>query len=76
MAMEKFARLEEGIDRLLSGYEALRGVNAGLKEELLSKTREVDALKERLASLEAEKGGVRERVDGLLERLEGLIQNA
>lgn len=76
MAIEKFARLEEGIDRLLSGYEALRGVNAGLEEELLSKTREVDALKEKLASLEAEKGAVRQRVDGLLERLDGLIQNA
>lgn len=76
MAIEKFARLEEGIDRLLSGYEALRGVNAGLEEELLAKTREVDALKEKLASLEAEKGAVRQRVDGLLERLDGLIQNA
>lgn len=76
MALEKFVRLEEGLDRLLGGFEALKRENEELKDALGSKDRELLELKEKITKLDKEKGLVKEKVDGLLERLEGLIQNA
>lgn len=76
MALDKFEKLEEGLCRLLEAYESL----AREKREMLasqgSKDEELAALREKVARLEREKEQVRERVDGLLARLETLMQGA
>jgi len=76
MALDNFDRLEEGLTRLLSDLETLRAENRGLKEVLRAKEAEVETLNEKIGRLDKEKGLVKEKVDGLLERLEGLIQRA
>ncbi len=76
MVIDNFDRLEDGITRLLADLETLRAENRGLKEVLKAKEAELEALGEKVVRLDREKGLVKEKVDGLLERLEGLIQSA
>lgn len=76
MALDKFQRLEEGLNRLLAGYEGITATNRELMGSLAAKDLLITELKEKISRLEGEKDQVREKVDGLLSRLEGLIQNA
>lgn len=76
MTLDKFERLEEGLTRLLAAYETLSSEKEGFKEVLASKDLEIDELKTKLKKLEAERDEVRDKVDGLLEKLETLIQGA
>lgn len=76
MALDKFEKLEEGLGRLLAAYEALSGENREILAAQGSKDAEIAALKERVARLERERDQVRERVDGLLQKLETLMQGA
>lgn len=76
MALDKFQRLEEGLNRLLAGYEGITASNRDLMDSLAAKDLLITELKEKISRLEGEKDQVREKVDGLLSRLEGLIQNA
>jgi predicted nuclease with TOPRIM domain len=76
MALDNFDRLEEGLGRLLTEFEALKAENRGLKEVLKAKEAEVDTLNDKIGRLDKEKGLVKEKVDTLLEKLEGLIQKA
>lgn len=76
MALDKFQRLEEGLSRLLDGYEGITATNRDLMDSLAAKDLLVTELKEKISRLEGEKDQVRVKVDGLLSRLEGLIQNA
>jgi len=76
MTTENFERLEEGLTRLLADFETLKAENRGLHEVLKAKEAEVEALNAKISRLDSEKGLVKEKVDGLLERLEGLIQSA
>lgn len=76
MALDNFDRLEEGLARLLADYETVKAENRGLKEVLRAKEADVEALNDKVARLDKEKGLVKEKVDNLLERLEGLIQRA
>lgn len=76
MALEKFERLEEGLGRLLAAYEALSAENREIMESRGAKDQELAALREKVARLEKEKEQVRERVDGLLAKLEALMQGA
>ncbi|MBI2413081.1 MAG: cell division protein ZapB [Deltaproteobacteria bacterium] len=76
MAIERFDRLEAGISRLLESNELLQAENRSLRDSLELKERGTDELKEKIRKLEAEKALVKEKVDTLLTRLDGLIQNA
>jgi cell division protein ZapB len=76
MALEKFERLEAGLSRLLAEYEALSAENREILASQGSKDQEVAALREKVAKLEKERDQVRERVDGLLAKLETLMQGA
>lgn len=76
MALDKFEKLEEGLSRLLAAYEALSAENREINAVHGSKDEEIAALKEKIARLEKERDQVRERVDGLLLKLETLMQGA
>jgi predicted nucleic acid-binding Zn-ribbon protein len=74
MALEKFERLEEGLSRLLTAYEALSAEKREMLASYGAKDIEIASLKEKVAKLEKERDQVRERVDGLLVKLESLMQ--
>ena len=76
MALDNFDRLEAGLTRLLAAYETLAAEKEGFKEVLAAKDLEIAELKSKLNKLEGERDEVREKVDGLLEKLESLIQGA
>lgn len=76
MALDKFERLEDGLGRLLETFEALSAENRELLASQGQREQELAALREKVARLEKERDQVRERVDGLLARLEALMQGA
>lgn len=76
MALEQFERLETGVEQLLKRCEGLVAENAGMKAAIEAKGAEVEDLKEKLKRLEREKVEVKEKVESLLSRLDGLIQRA
>ncbi|WKZ33597.1 MAG: cell division protein ZapB [Thermodesulfobacteriota bacterium] len=76
MVIEQFERLEAGLLRLLAAHEAASAEKEALKAEISSKDIEIAELKKNLKRLEGERDQVREKVDGLLARLETLIQGA
>ena len=76
MALEQFEKLEIGVERLLKRCEELMAENTGLKDVIEAKGAEVEGLKEKLKRLDREKVEVKERVETLLSRLDGLIQSA
>lgn len=76
MALEKFDKLEEGLSRLLAAYEALVAENREILASQSSKESEMAALREKVLRLEKEREEVREKVDGLLMKLETLMQGA
>gem|GEM_PF-1777834 len=76
MERSNFEKLEERINELLKACEVLESENRRLKEQYGLKELEVEGLKKRLAKIEREKGLVREKVEGLIDRLDGLMQNA
>lgn len=75
MELVNFGKLEDRISSLLKGCEELESKNNTLKEEIKLKEQKVRELKQRLERFEKEKGLVREKVEGLITRLDGLIQN-
>ncbi len=76
MALEHFERLETGVEQLLKHCEELRTENARLKGAIEAKGAEVEDLREKLKRLDREKVQVKEKVETLLTRLDGLIQSA
>ncbi|MEK7313276.1 MAG: hypothetical protein AAB065_02275, partial [Deltaproteobacteria bacterium] len=73
-----FIELEERITRLLSSYSVLQDEKKRLEEELRQRnagTKELEDLREKVKRLEKEKGVVKEKVSGLIQRLDGLIQS-
>ncbi len=76
MVFEKFERIEEGINRLLEGYEELKAENIELKDSIGAKDSEIEELRERLKRLDKEKALVKEKVETLLQKLDSLIQGA
>lgn len=76
MSLEGFDKLEEGLGRLLKIQEGLAAENQELKDSVGLKDLEIEELREKLNALEEEKKLVKEKVDVLLGRLEGLIQGA
>lgn len=70
---DKFTKLEERLGRLLSGFESLKAENKELREAVGAGEREIEELKERLKKLDTEKAAVKNRVDVLLEKIDGLV---
>ena len=65
-----FNRLEERIEALLNRMVALKAENHQLSEQLRQSERKVAELTQLNASFEQERQEVRQRVEGLVERLE------
>ncbi len=76
MPFESMDRLEAGITRLLDEHAGLTAENSDLKEALEARDRRIEELNARLDSVQMERSQVRERVETLMGRLDGLMHNA
>ncbi len=76
ISTDNFDKLERKVERLLELCDALRCDKDELRELLRRRDIEISELRGAAEVFEKEKGAVRERVDGLIERLDGLIQSA
>ncbi len=76
MSMDDFDRLEEGLGRLLLGFETMQTDNLELRDAVEAKDIEVQALRKKVAKLEEERDLIKKKVDTLLTKLDGLIQGA
>lgn len=76
MPFESVDRLEAGITRLLDEHNELKNENSELKEAIKARDEQITELSERLESVQRERGEVRERVETLIGRLDGLLHNA
>ena len=76
MTLERFEMLEEGLTKLLDGYEQLKTENQGLKTAIGTKEFEIRELQEKMKELDKERNMVREKVDKLLGRLDSIVQGA
>lgn len=75
MELEKFIELDEKIRELLVDTgSSLKEENLVLKERLSECEKELKELKRVVGRYDKEKLLVREKVDGLLQRVEGLIR--
>lgn len=74
MTFEKFSTLEQRLNRLLASLEELKAENGELRDALGRRDLEVKSLRERLRRLDEEKVLVKEKVDTLLVKLDGLTQ--
>lgn len=71
--MDKFDILEEKINQLVAAYSVLRREKDSLGERLAEKESEIHKLKERISQFSRERDMAREKVEGLLNRVERLI---
>lgn len=76
MTLERFEMLEEGLTKLLDGYEQLKTENQDLKTVIGTKELEIRELQGKMKELDKEKNMVREKVDKLLGRLDSIVQGA
>ncbi len=76
MGMENFEILEERLEELLRFCDDTEKENNLIKEQLALKEVEIKELRERLLKVEGEKLKVKEKVEGLISRLDGLTCNA
>jgi len=74
MEFGMFEQLEQKVEKIIERCGELTKENEKLTEMLRSKEEETESLTRKLEKLGKEKGLVREKVETLLERLEGLIQ--
>jgi len=70
---DKFEILEEKITQLVEAYASLTNEKAALGEKLAQRELEIQGLIERVARLSKERETAREKVEGLLNRLDILI---
>ena len=75
MELDKFRFLEEQVNSLIERFGFLVEENLRLKGDLAIKTNEVHRIKERLERYGDEREYVKGKVDGLIKRLDGLIEN-
>lgn len=73
MQQESYNLLEEKVRGLLEDHTSLESENRKLVSLLKVKSSEVDWLKERLRTLDKEKGVIKAKVDGLLDSLEDIV---
>jgi predicted nucleic acid-binding Zn-ribbon protein len=71
--IDKFAILEEKITQLVEAYASFSNEKAALGKKLAQKETEVQGLMEKVARLSQEREAVRERVEGLLNRLDRVL---
>jgi chromosome segregation ATPase len=71
--MDKFDVLEDRIDRLVDAYSALREEKKALGDRLAERESEIQKLKEKLSHFSRERELAREKVEGLLSRVDRLI---
>lgn len=76
MEVAVFEQLEKKIGKLIEQHAVLKEENKKLTEALNSKGKEIEVLHLKLEKSGKEKGLVREKVETLLQRVEGLIQTA
>ena len=73
--MDKFDILEEKINQLVDAYSALRREKDSLGERLAEKESEIQKLQERINQFSRERDMAREKVEGLLNRVDRLISS-
>ncbi|MEE9543358.1 MAG: hypothetical protein V3V95_06220 [Thermodesulfobacteriota bacterium] len=73
MQLDSYNILEDKVKGLLEDHTSLESENRKLVSLLKVKKSEVEWLKERLRTLDKEKGVIKAKVDGLLESLEGIV---
>jgi predicted nuclease with TOPRIM domain len=73
MQQESYNVLEEKVKWLLDDHSSIESENRKLVSLLKVKNSEVEWLKERLRTLDKEKGVIKAKVDGLLDSLEGIV---
>jgi chromosome segregation ATPase len=71
--MEQFDALEEKIIQLVEAYSTLRGEKKAWGDKLAEKELEIQRLKEKITHLSREREMAREKVEGLLNRVNLLI---
>ena len=70
---DKFDVLVERISQLLEAYSTLRDEKVTLGERLAEKELEIQKLEEKVSYLSREREAAREKVEGLLTRVDRLI---
>lgn len=73
--IDKFEVLEEKITHLVEAYASLSNEKTTLGKKLAQKEMEIQGLMEKVARLSQEREAARERVEGLLNRLDRLISS-
>jgi chromosome segregation ATPase len=73
---DKFDVLEEKITKLVEAYSTLQDEKTSLGEELAQRDLEIQKLKDKISHLSREREIAREKVEGLLNRVERLISPA
>lgn len=79
MELAVFEQLEKRIEKLIGQHAELKKENKKLAEALNSKDKELEALRSKLEKFGKEKGLIMEKVETILQRVEGvegLIQPA
>ena len=71
--LDKFDVLEEKIAQLVDAYSTLRNERTALGEQLAQKDLEIQKLKDKVSQLSREREVARQKVEGLLSRVERLI---
>ncbi len=71
--VDKIELLEEKVTQLVEAYASLKNEKISLGERLAQRDLEIQGLNERLARLSQERETAREKVDGLLVRIDRLI---
>jgi len=71
--IDKFAVLEQKITQLVEVYASLSAEKTALEKKLGQKEMEVQGLMEKIARLSQEREAARDRVEGLLKRLDRVI---
>ncbi len=71
--VDKIELLEEKVTQLVEAYASLKNEKISLGERLEQRDLEIQGLNERLARLSQERETAREKVDGLLVRIDRLI---
>lgn len=70
MEVTGFNLLEQKLEELINRLVALKEDNARLRGELADKDRKINELDKLNSSLESERGQVRQKIQGLVEKLE------
>lgn len=73
--MDKFDVLEDRINRLVDAYSALREEREALGNRLVERELEIQQLKEKVSHFSRERESAREKVEGLLTRVDRLISS-